>query len=679
MSKNALHLDAARKQFESLLLDPAKLPVSFTYDGKPRRSFAGAEFTGSTVSATPAGRKATLRFRLDDVLEARVEAAFCAEFGEMEYTVWFENTGDRPSKTLEDVRALDIDFPGGDPVLRGCLGDHENFYAAYEHDLLKADRHFLSTNGRATHIVFPYFDLVHGDGGTLVALGWAGTWEALFAAHDDVVSLWAKTCLGLEAALLPGETIRTGLVVMLPYKGRNADDATNLWREWFLKYNLPKADAGGTPLQPFSTVGFASDTGLPNSDGSISERWFTWKPTLDRLAAEGMVADFRWFDAGWYVDPAGNTVESDWWGTVGAWELDREKWPGTSFRDSNEACHALGMKVFAWFEPERVTHVEDLAANFGYNPGWGVDSGWCVTSNLGDPDCLAWTLGRIVKMMDENAVDMYREDNNSDPAGSWSRLDDRDEAAHPGLKRRGVNENKCIQGHYALWDGIIAYCAANGKCPYVDSCASGGGRNDIESMRRGFPMMRSDYDRTSSSMRLSQTSTFCKWIPFHGSATKETATQLEASTGAGSDAYTARASFLPIYNFGEAFTHNPDLDFDLMRRNFAEWKSVRHLLTRDFYVLTPWHHNLSRKSWTVFAYDAPDLGESLVLAFRMEEAQADAFTARLPFADPAATYEVADADTGAIRTLPGSALREGIPIRLGRPRASALLRLRVLR
>ncbi len=676
MSRKSLNLAFARKQFEDVLLDPLKFPVSFKYDGREYNSFFGVEFVKSTVSATRGGRKATLRFRLDDVLEVRVEAAFCPEFGEMEYTVWFENTGDHPSKTLSDVRAIDMDFAGDAPVLRGNLGDHDNFYAAYEHDLLKGDRFFQSTNGRATHIVFPYFDLVHGDGGTLIALGWAGTWEALFSSHDGVTSLRAKTCIGFDAAILPGEKIRTGLVVMLPYKGRDADDAANLWREWFMKYNLPKADASGASLSPFSTVWFALDTGLPNSDGSISERSFTWKPTLDRLVAENMVADYRWFDAGWYVDPAGKTVESDWWGTIGSWELDKEKWPGTSFRDSNEACHRLGMKVFAWFEPERVTHVDDLAKNFGYKPEWGINSGWCVTSNLGDPECLEWTLGRIVKMLDENGVDMYREDNNSDPVGSWCILDDRDDAAHPGLKRRGINENKCIQGHYALWDGIIEYCASHGKCPYVDSCASGGGRNDIESMRRGFPMMRSDFDRTTTSMRLSQTSTFCKWIPFHGSATKETSTQLEASKGSGSDAYATRASFLPIYNFGEAFTHNKELDFDLMRRNFNEWKSVRHLLARDFYVLTPWHHETSRKGWTAFAYDAPDIGESIVLAFRMEESQTKTFTAKLKFAEETASYEVTDADTGAVQTLSGSALREGVQIKLDHPRSSALLRIK---
>lgn len=673
----ALDIDAGRALFDRTLRNPADVPVSFEYASVRHRGLGDFEILENSTVQTSEGFKGTMRAKVDDTLSVRVETAYCARFGESEYTVWFENAGTAPSKVLRDVVTADVSFDGDRPVLRGIMGDHDNFYAGYEQDLSVADKYFRSDNGRATHIVFPYFDLVHGEGGTLLALGWAGTWRALFSAGGGSARVRARTCAFLDAALMPGEKLRTGLVVMLPYRGRDGDDAANLWRRWFLECNAPKANEKGDLLKPFSTFGFAGDTGLPNSDGSISERHFTWKPTLDKLVAENIVPDFRWFDAGWYFDPSGNTVESDWWGTVGSWELDTVKWPGKSFRESNEACHKAGMKVFAWFEPERVTHVDELVRNYGYKKEWGVDSGWCVTSNLGDPECLRWTLGRIVKMMDENAVDMYREDNNSDPAGSWGRLDDA-ETRKLGLPRWGVNENKCIQGHYALWDGIIDYCRKAGKCPYVDSCASGGGRNDIESMRRGFPMMRSDFDRTTTSMRLSQTWGFCKWIPFHGSSTKETAGQLEGMPGPGADRYIVRASLLPIWNYGDSVTQNKDLDFDLLRANIGIWKSVRHLLVRDFYTLTPWRHELDRSGWTVFAYDAPELGESIVLAFRQEECAEGEFTARLKFADPSASYEIADDDSSAKRTVSGAELRKGLALSLPSPRSSLLLRLKRL-
>ena len=249
--------------------------------------------------------------------------------------------------------------------------------------------HFRSDRGRATHEVFPYFDLVHGDGGTLMALGWAGTWTADFSAKGALTQFKALNCNDFKAVIMPGEKVRTALVVLLPYKGRNADDATNLWRDWFIRYNMPRADASLRAIEPFSTTCLSSDTGLPNSDGSISERFYTWKRSLERLVYEGVLPDFRWFDAGWYPDPAGNTVMSDWWGTVGVWQIDTVKWPGNSFRESNEAFHRAGMKVLMWFEPERVTHVDDLVKNHAYKAEWAISDGANVFSNnIGDPECL---------------------------------------------------------------------------------------------------------------------------------------------------------------------------------------------------------------------------------------------------------------------------------------------------
>ena len=50
--------------------------------------------------------------------------------------------------------------------------------------------------------------------------------------------------------------------------------------------------------------------------------------------------------------------------------------------------------------------------------------------------------------------------------------------------RVGVRENFYVRGYYTYWDMLIE------KYPdmMIDSCAGGGGRNDIESMRRGVPL-----------------------------------------------------------------------------------------------------------------------------------------------------------------------------------------------
>lgn len=659
--------------FASWVEDPSAIPVSFTYAGVPHEGLKGFAILSNTCLTTASGKSLKAVFSIDENLQAKVEAALNNEFGEIEYTVWFENIGSSPSGELKDLESIVLYFDGGDPMIRGCLGDHVNKYADYQTPLRDTTVSFVSTGGRATHVYFPYFDLVHGDGGTLMALGWAGTWHAGFTGSGEGISMKGGNCNGFDSVLMPGEKVRTALVVMLPYKGRDRDDATNLWREWFIKYNMPSADAAGNPIKPFSTTCFAADTGLPNSDGSISERFYTWKRTLERLIYEDVVPDFRWFDAGWYLDPRGNTVASDWYGTVGTWELDTLKWPGKTFLESNQACHDAGMKVLTWFEPESVCDVEDLARNFGYNPEWAdFNRGHRYTSNLGNKDCLEWTLGRIIKMMGENGVDLFREDNNSNPVKAWKGFDEKT-ATKTGLQRTGITENLAIQGHYELWDRIIDFCAKNGKCTYIDNCASGGGRNDIESLRRSLPFMRSDADRTTTALRLSMTTSYCRWIPFHGANTKESADELAPGMAGGSTFYITRASWLPVYNISEVFTHDVDMDYDRLRATFGEWKKFNHLLVKDMYPLTPWHRPEDDSNWTAIAWHDRETGEAVLQAFRQETCQEPEYTVFLKFLDPARNYKVTNVDTAETMIKTGSALAsEGIKISLPEPKSSAV-------
>ncbi len=660
--------------FKELLCKPSAFPISFTYNGKDYKGLAGFKVLERTVNDVPGGREAVMRLAIDEKVEVKTVAAYNEEFGEVEYTVWFSNVArEGASAVVENVNAANMEFRGGAPLVRGCLGDHANLYAQYSHDLQKKPLDFRSDGGRATHIVFPYFDLVHGNGGTLLAIGWAGTWNTRFEATPKSVRWTAQSCNGFRSVLLPGESVRTALVVMLPYKGRNGDDATNLWREWFVKYNMPKANGAGEPVKPFSTACFAADTGLPNSDGSVSERFYTWRRTLDRLVYENVIPDFRWFDAGWYSDPAGKTVTADWWGTIGSWELDKVKWPGNTFRESNDACHSHGMKVLMWFEPERVTHVEDLVKNYGYKAEWAISNGkGVITNDLGNPECLKWTLGRITKTMGGHGIDLFREDNNSDPGTTWPMMDG-EQGKKLGKPRNGITENKAVQGHYALWDGIIDYCAQNGKCTYIDNCASGGGRNDIESLRRSIPFLRSDADRTTTALRLSMSSTFNKWIPYSGASTKEAADQLANGAAGGSNSYITRASWLAVYNLSESYTHDVLLDYNRVRKTLGEWRKYSHLLSKDFYVLTPWHSGTDTSGWTVFVYNDRESGEGVIEAFRQESNKDSVFIAKLPFAEAKAEYTLENEDTGEKLAFSGTELAgKGLRIQLGAPKSSAV-------
>ena len=654
--------------FGALLGDLAKFPVSFSYGDKSFSGFPKSDF--KQVSHKVLNKEArdthTIVLQMRDKLQVKIQVAFYHYYGAYEWTVWFENHGEQNSQVISNLVAADMQFPGEKPVLKGILGDHDNLYRPYVHDLAKAGKEFVSLGGRPTHINFPYFNLEHGNGGSLIAIGWGGTWSAAFEYSGCATGFKGVSVPGLATYLKPGESLRTALVAVLPYDVRDEDYATNLWRSWYINCNMPRLNAKGDPIAPFSASGLAVDTGLPNSDGSISERHFTWKPSLEKMISEGITAGYRWFDAGWYFDPAGNTVEKDWWGTIGSWELDTEKWPDGSFRQSVDFSRRHGMKTLMWFEPERVTHVDDLVKNHGYKAEWALPDGkHTIVNNIGDPECLRWTLGRILKVLDENDVDMYREDNNANHAVCWKMKDELE-----GENRAGITEVKAVCAHYALWDGIIAHQKAAGRDAFVDSCASGGGRNDLESMRRGIPLLRSDFDRTCTSLRLSMTTSFNRWIPMCGSCTTEQEGQVDVDGRR--DKYIFRASYNPIFNFSAQWVQDPDTDFDVLRFGINEWNAVKDYTLKDFYLLTDWNDQDTRTSWTAYAYHDHERDAALLLAFRMEEAQADTATVGLRMLDPDKDYNVRDFDTGKTTRVPGRELVAGYTVTLPQPRMAAV-------
>ena len=656
---------------------------SFDYDGKTYKGFGSFPVIEEKKEDTKDGKVYSKKVRIDDELTGEIKAKYNAKYQQTEYTLYFANEGDKSSKVIADLKALDLAFPGADPVLRGIGGDQGSHHAPYERNLLKECIYFTSESGRPTHGAFPYYDLVIGDGGYLMALGWAGTFKASFEAVKGGEHVIFESDLDLEASLLPGEKIRSGLVVILPYVGRDKTAAWNYWRRWFIECNMPRANAEGDPIKPFTAVGFNPDAGkehIEQWDGSSAEDSTTWKKTLDKLVEEDLVADVHWFDAGWYSDPNKNTAGLYWYSSVGSWEVDPVKWPGESLREYFDACREKGMANLMWFEPERVTNVEGLVKNYGYKPEWAINDGAQhrqTTNDLGNKECFERTKERVLGTMKRVGADIYREDNNFSHAPNW-KFHDEEETKRLGIPRSGLTENFLIQGHYALWDAIIDWQKTRGGCTYVDSCASGGGRNDIESMRRGIPFMRSDADRTTSGLRLSMSSTLPYWIPFHGSNNKETKGELDPPSGKGNDFYISRASYLPAaWQIGGQVTQNPDLDLQLMKDVMKEWRSLNDLLLKDYYVLTPWHAEDDLKGWTAFAYNDPEVGKAAVLAFRQDECEEDSYILKLPFAKPEATYQLKDEDSGKVWECKGEELREGVKATLPEKRSSLLWRINI--
>jgi len=658
-------------QYQFLIEHPESFPFSFKYNGKKYEGF-GKDFSliSSNVEKGDSKTTNTFCFRLDETLQISLKCAHYENYGATEFTVWFENNGNKNSGIISEAITT-LRFNGSYPMLKGILGDHDNWYRPYAMDVSSNPVHFESNSGRPTHISFPYFNLEYGDGGALLAIGWSGTWRADFRynKNTNTTTYTAKSVNMLNTYLLPDEKIRTALFVFMPYEVREENYATNLWRSWFIECNLPKADKNGTAVKPFSTCCLASDTGIPNSDGSISECYYTWKPSLEKMLEEDVSVDFRWLDAGWYIAPSGAspdglTIENDWHTTIGTWTLDPKKWPDKTFLESTDFAREHGMKTLMWFEPERVCDVPNLVKKYGYKEEWAIKG---YVNNIGNPECLKWTLDRITKTLSENKVEMYREDNNCNPGEIWHYLDDVE-----GESRKGITEAKVVDAHYRMWDAIIACTTSYGGYGFVDSCASGGGRNDLESLRRGIPLLRSDYDRTSTSLRLSMTTSFNKWVPFCGTINKEKGWQLDA-TGV-LDKYVWRASYLPIVDVDSQFVQDPNQDFSVLRNGLKEWKKVNKYLTADFYVLTHWHTEGEKSDFTAYAFFNPEEGKGVLFLFRQEECKESDISVTLPFVTEGIKCTLTDEDSGEKLTFDGKEMAEnGINFTMDEPRSSRLL------
>ncbi len=639
--------EQADQWYESLRIDQSKLPFSFVYEGRKYEGFSSRDFLITNSSVEKDGNKETAiyTYNFKDILTITLLLTHYYAHGATEWTVWFENASKINSGVLECMQ-VELCFEGQRPIVKGILGDHVNLYRPYEHDLTYNPLYFHSISGRATHIEFPYFNLEYGDCGAMLAIGWAGTWRASFEYDGNITKYVASSVIDLKTYLKPGEKVRTALFVIAPYSVRNEHYATNYWRDWYVKYNLPKVDITGKELQPFSTVCLDSDTGHPHSDGSTSERHTTWRPTLEKMLSENVKIDVRWMDAGWYVRPDGGTIDGtnpiDWWEGVGTWRFDPIKWPKGTFLESTDFARANDMRTLLWFEPERVTDVENLVKNYGYKEEWAIkrEGDGIIVNNIGDPDCLAWTTQSICNTLRENKVEIYREDCNYDPCHLWNYLDNLE-----GENRKGITESKFIIGHYKMWDDIIECTLSFGGCGFVDSCASGGGRNDLESLRRSVPLLRSDADRTTIDRRLSVTTAFNRWVPFNGASTAEKVNELD---GKGKrDAFIWRASYLASLNIDAAcFTQDPNYDFDTLRFGLQEWKRVAPYLLKEFYPLTSWNREEANWGYTAYAYFDPDTEKGVLLAFRQGYYVPYPLQIKLPFIKGGDSYILRDEDSG---------------------------------
>jgi len=657
----------AQQSYEALLADPAAFPCSFALDGNRQTGFVGFEQVNRATAQQGDKRTDTLVLRRADGLECRVEAALYPRHAAYEWTLWFKNCGSADSPVLSSLNGADFVLPGKKPRLRSIMGDARNErYGTGDgtisptygmnnqpYDLplaLGMSYQMVNTGARSCDHEFPYFTLQMADRGTVIAVGWPGQWRAEFYADLTGVH-FTDGQQKFAAALHPGEEIRTPMTTLLLYDGADAQRQTNLWRAFMMECNMPRQNGYiSLPILSSSSYG----TGMMTAA--------TEQNQLEQIAfyrENGVMLDNWWMDAGWYTtdtDEGAPKVEDDYV-FVGSWKIREKDFP-THLAAVSDAMHATGGTTLLWFEPERCGIEPDTLKTDGtslkkewllegyremYRPRPdGSEVKLPVTMvNLGNPEAYQWMKNRIFTVLKEGKIDIYREDHNYRPLDFLEKTD------RPG--RIGMAENKYMTAHLRLWDEMRAEFGDM----ILDSCASGGRRNDLETLRRAVPMHFTDFFIGDLPRRQAMEYSLFQWFPFF---------KAECASDT-VNPYCFCSGMTPM-TMVYADWRNPEKTEIAKFSGYLDiWRSLNKYFYADYYPLTPW--NIDEGSPIGWQFIDREVSAGFAQLIRRPMTEQSRFALRFQALQPDVTYRFTNRFTGKEQLATGTeAMENGIEVEI---------------
>jgi alpha-galactosidase len=445
--------------------------------------------------------------------------------------------------------------------------------------------------------------------------------------------------------LHPGETVRSTLNLVLYWQGELLH-GQNMFRRLVLEHYSPRID-GKLVDPPISGVVWG---GIPSKEHlEIIEKVKQYKLPLD----------VYWFDAGWYgtgTVPSYTVFEGDWGIMAGDWRPN-PNWHHGTLKPVSDAAHAAGMKFLVWVEPCRAIEGRPITREHPEyfltgNADGKIRNGQTLLLDLGNPKALQWAIDVLGGLIKSYNIDWYEEDFNIEPNPYLET------AATPN--RWGMNEMRFIEGHFAFWDALRKQFPRLA----ILNCASGGRRIDLETISRGQPLWRSDYNCfPEATAESTQDHSFgiLHWLPFQGSMIRGWSIY---------DKYESRCALSP--GMENALVAKTEPEWLQIKANVVQALRCKKYFSGDYYPLT--NQQRSPAAWSAYHLYLPEKQEGMILALRRAKSDVRAMTFDLLTIDPAKRWKFADYDSGKTWVLAGRQVRDqGFEIAIPDRRDSRLI------
>ncbi|MHB0998355.1 MAG: NPCBM/NEW2 domain-containing protein [Armatimonadota bacterium] len=621
-------------------------PFSFTYGGKLSDDLLPGWTSKSSTQKIDADRTKLTTVWTDPQtgLKLTWEAVKYSDYPAVEWLLYMENTGKADTPIISGLQALDISIntpmsgPQGYRLHRtkGAPSDPTDFEVNVVPVDSRQSEVLSAGGGRSSNKDFPFFKVETGEGSIIVAVGWSGQWLSRLDCPDGKN---LRITAGLEKThflLHPGEKIRSPRMLVMHWQGDTLESNAQ-FRQLIYKHYSAKRNGEAQLPTPFCNTCFTRGGGWLNECNA--ENQISLIKAYAKLGLEALMTDAGWFTGGW---PSG----------AGNWDARKDAYP-EGMGPVAQAAKDNGMIYGLWYEPERV--VADTTAHREH-PDWCLASGdgpqGTYLLNFGLKDVQQYFFDIVKGYMELPGFRVYRQDFNMDPLPYWLYNDAED--------RQGMTEMKYIEGLYAYWDMI----RNTWPDAFMEECASGGRRIDLETITRMNAHQDSDY-WFDYDVDQAQTWGVSQYLP----------NNLIVQHLHVLDEYSFHATMASSLCLGW-IADAPDFDSKKGKELLGRYREVRHLMIGAWYPLLPYSRD--SKVWMASQYHRPDLNEGLIIALRHAECPYSTVQVSLHGLDKDATYELRFDSMGKKTKVKGFALMNQYELRIPDKRKSDLITYRKL-